>query len=403
MKKKSYYLSATGLICAAGKNPAALWRSVTTGCTDGFQLVELPDGTKVYAGKITDDWLPVLPDDMNIRLFRIEQAALNQIEKDIVTAKLKYGASRIAVCIGSTDNGTDYSVPAHRKFFKNGTFPENYTIARQAADIQSAYIRQKYGLSGITAAFATACSSSAGALATACDLLAADLADAVIAGGVDLASDTAIAGFNSLKSVSAGRVNPFSRNRDGITIGEAAAFFLVTKEKSENSVRILGIGESSDANHMTAPLADGSGAAAAMQRALNAAALAPQDIDYINLHGTGTMLNDSMEAKGIKTVFGNVTDRIPVSTTKSVTGHTLGAAGALEAAICQLVLLQNRNKPSAQLEFPVQVWDRQSDESMPVLNFVNEKHPENTTGKVTVCMSNSFAFGGCNISLLLGC
>ena len=165
-------------------------------------------------------------------------------------------------------------------------------------------------------------------------MLLAGIADAVIAGGVDVASDTVLLGFDSLEAVSDEIANPFSKNRKGITLGEGACLFVMSMDKelvSENgcNIKLLGTGESSDANHITAPLEDGSGAAQAVKEALENSALCPEQIDYLNLHGTGTHLNDSMEAKAVKNVFGEYCSALPVSSTKSLTGHTLGTSGAI--------------------------------------------------------------------------
>jgi 3-oxoacyl-[acyl-carrier-protein] synthase-1 len=164
-------------------------------------------------------------------------------------------------------------------------------------------------------------------------------------------------------------------------------------------VKLLGYGETADAYHMTSPDPEGTGAAAAMKEALDSAGLSPTDIDYINMHGTGTKFNDSMEAKAVYSIFGADT---PASTTKPLTGHTLGAAGALEAAICWKTIVENRNRSGGDVLLPVQVWDGVQDESMPVINIVTKGKPAGSAGRVKICMSNSFAFGGSNASLILG-
>ncbi|MDR0455311.1 MAG: 3-oxoacyl-ACP synthase, partial [Treponema sp.] len=184
--------------------------------------------------------------------------------------------------------------------------------------------------------------------------------------------------------------NPFSKNRKGINLGEGAAFFLL--DSNENSaVELLGAGESADACHITAPGLDGAGPAKAMKAALADAGLSPGHIDYVNLHGTGTELNDKAEALAMKSVFDEQNfSTPPISSTKPITGHTLGAAGALEAAVCWMVLTEKRG-------IPVHCWDGVRDEEIPVFpgEGAGQKAP-------TICMSNNFAFGGCNVSLILG-
>jgi 3-oxoacyl-[acyl-carrier-protein] synthase-1 len=151
---------------------------------------------------------------------------------------------------------------------------------------------------------------------------------------------------------------------------------------------------------MTSPDPSGVGASCAMKQALTRAELNPTDIDYVNLHGTGTKFNDSMEAKAVDSVFGNY--KVPVSTTKPMTGHTLGAAGALEAAICYFSIVNNQSKNKDEIKLPVQVWDGVQDSELPVLNFVGKDNKWENTGKVKICMSNSFAFGGANSCLIIG-
>ena len=219
-------------------------------------------------------------------------------------------------------------------------------------------------------------------------MIQAGIVDAAIVGGIDMATDTVLIGFNALEAVSPDIINPFSKNRTGITLGEAGAFFVLTKEPLSSNVQLLGWGESSDAYHMTSPDPSGAGAEKAIRRALESAKLEPKDVDYINMHGTGTKLNDSMESKAIDAVFGDY--KVPVSTTKAVTGHTLGAAAALELAVCYSVINN--------IGLPIQVWDKEQDPELPVLNIIDEKNDK----KARICLSNSFGFGGANACLAIG-
>jgi len=165
-------------------------------------------------------------------------------------------------------------------------------------------------------------------------------------------------------------------------------------------VALLGWGESADASHMTAPLADGSGAFRAMKEALAFAGLDASQIDYVNLHGTGTRLNDSMEAKAVAQVFGSLAAAVPASSTKPMTGHTLGASSAVELAACWLSIVNNDKKSSAEIKLPLHVYDGNYDPELPRLNLIG---PETKFNKrINVCMSNSFGFGGCNVSLIIG-
>lgn len=401
--KDTIYLSVPGVICGAGSSIEKVWESCITGNRDGIKRVTAIGGSEFYAGKIEDSLLSEVSDARyDMRIIRILDKALSQIKQTVDKVKAKYGSERIAVCIGACDNGSEFSLAGHREYFANGTFPADYKLDIQSADYPAAFIKEKCGLTGPAFVFATACSSSASAMIKARDLILSGLCDAAIAGGVDIASDTVLLGFDSLEAVSDEKTNPFSKNRKGITLGEAAALFVVSKDAddvSENtngiSIKLLGAGESADASHMTAPLEDGSGAAQAIREALEDSGLKPEDIDYLNLHGTGTHLNDAMESKAVKTVFGDYADSLPVSSTKPLMGHTLGASGAIELAICSHALRNSETK-----KLPVHVWDGEFDPELPRLNFV--KSGDVCKEEIKIAMSNSFGFGGCNISLIIG-
>ncbi|MBO4386969.1 MAG: 3-oxoacyl-ACP synthase [Treponema sp.] len=391
------YFSSPGVFCSAGKNIGELWTSVCAGDNSGIKKIKTLSGKEFFAARVEDHSLPSVDARLNMKIIRMEAAALLQIEDFIFEAKEKYGSERIAVCVGSCDNGSELSIAGHKTFFEQGTFPPAYTLENQCADYVATFVSEHYGLKGASLAFTTACASSAAAISKAAELIRSGLADAVVAGGVDIASDTVLLGFDSLESVSLQKTNPFSKNRSGITLGDGAAFFLLSRDnllKNGLPVILSGSGQSSDAYHITSPNPDGSGAADAMQKALDNASLRAEDIDYINLHGTGTRLNDSMEAKAVEKVFGS--HRPLCSSTKSETGHTLGAAGALEAAVCW-ALIQESAKGSDKV--PIQAWDGERDPELPELNFACSGAC--LKKRVKNCMSNSFAFGGSNSVLIL--
>ena len=359
------YLSSPGVICCAGSGLEKLHDAVLKG----------------RPWHKTDLTMEALMDD-----------AISQIQADVDIVKRKYGADRVGVLAGSCDNGTFYSLPAHEHFFKTGSFPADYSFSRQKAAAPALYIQKKLGLEGLATACATACASSASAMVKACQLIKAGFCDAAVVGGVDIASAIVLSGFGALEAVSPGIANPFSRNRDGITLGDGAAFFVIAREDLwKTGIQLLGWGESSDASHMTAPEESGAGAADAIRKALDSAGAEPKKIDYINLHGTGTKLNDLMESRAVMGIFGK--GMPPVSSTKPVTGHTLGAAGALELAICYSILTAGDGR------LPVHRWDGEPDEALPPLNFVRK---EKTYSCIRTCMSNTFGFGGCNVSLIVG-
>lgn len=394
------FLSKPAVICAAGRNKDELWASVVSGNQSGIKKVQAMSGDDFYAARIPEELLNPTTAKYDMRIMRIEETCLEQISAEVEAVKARYGAERIAVFVGSCDNGTEFSVAGHREYFKNGAFPKDYALEIQGADYVSTFVKDKFGLKGPACTFSTACSSSAGAIIKAAELIRAGIADAVVAGGVDIASDTTLIGFNGLGAVSSEITNPLSKNRHGITLGDAAAFFVVTKEALENTpeIKLLGFGETSDAYHMTSPDPSGDGAARAMEAALKNAGLKAEEIDYVNLHGTGTKFNDSMESKAVDRIFGDY--KVAVSTTKGETGHTLGAAGALELAVCFMTISENLSKSNKNATLPVQLWDGEQDPEMPVLNVVGK----NTVyeREIKKCMSNSFAFGGANSCLIIG-
>ncbi|MBR1615449.1 MAG: 3-oxoacyl-ACP synthase [Treponema sp.] len=390
-----FFLSKPGLICACGSNPDEFFEAIERGDQSGIKSITLgktEDGEdrKFFVGKIDDAKLKKTGDKYEMRLLQIFQAALDEIAPTVEKAVAKFGRERVGVCIGSCDNGSELSLKAHKDFFENGAFPKEYDLEIQGADYPASFCAKKFGIKGLSLAFSTACSSSASAIAKARELLQAGMLDAVVCGGVDVASETVLLGFGSLGAVSDEITNPMSRNRHGITLGEGAAVFVLSKEDLDGTgIELLGAGESSDASHMTAPLEDGSGAAAAMESALKDAGISADEIDYVNLHATGTKLNDSMEAKAVDKVFSG--RKVPVSGTKPMTGHTLGAAGSLELAACLLAIEKQK--------LPIHLNDGAKDEAMPELNLVRKAE---TASEIRTCMSNSFAFGGCNVSLIIG-
>lgn len=394
------YLSKPAVFCCCANSSEELWNSVVNGNQSGIRKVTALNGKEFYAARISDELLQEKSSArFDMRIMRIEEKCLSQLAQLVEAAKKSYGANRIGVCVGSCDNGTEFSIAGHRKYFANGAFDSDYSLEIQGADYVSTFVAEKFELQGPCMTFSTACSSSAGAIIKGAELIRAGLCDAVVAGGIDIASDTTLLGFDALEAVSSEKTNPFSKNRHGITLGDAGAFFLLTSEKADDCVELLGYGESADAYHMTSPDPSGDGAKRAMESALKSAGLKPEQIDYINLHGTGTKFNDSMEGKAVDAVFAGY--KVPCSTTKPMTGHTLGAAGALEAAVCYNAIVNNAGKSEGEIKLPVQVWDKIQDEEIPELNIVNADEKSDCK-KVRICMSNSFAFGGANASLIIG-
>ena len=389
--KKRIFLSQPALICCAGMNAADLYKACLTGDRSGFIMKET-GGKKYPVGQIKTELANVEIEDFGVpvyssqtRIIKIINTALCQIEKQIEKLISKYGVENIGVCFGSCDNGSEASFAAHNTFFKNGSFPDNFNLRYQSTSLIAEFAAKKFKLGGPVFTAATACASGATAIMRGAELIRAGVCKAVIAGGADIVSQTVLLGFTALEAVSDELTNPFSKNRKGINLGEGAAFFILDTDEISD-VELLGAGESSDAYHMTAPGTDGEGPVKAMKAALADAQIESDKIDYINLHGTGTGLNDKAESLALKKMFKN---HVPASSTKPITGHTLGAAGALEAAICWMAINEKKG-------LPVHVWDGVYDEEAPFLP-ADPSH-----GAPSVCMSNSFAFGGCNVSLILG-
>ncbi|GLS27443.1 beta-ketoacyl-[acyl-carrier-protein] synthase family protein [Marinibactrum halimedae] len=301
----------------------------------------------------------------------------------------QYGSHRIGVFIGTSTSGIHDTEKAYLENENNGvSLPEWYNYSGSHNIYSCAeFIRQYFALNGYSTAISTACSSSAKVFASAERAIASGLCDAAIVGGVDTLCLTTLYGFNALQVVSPDICKPSNLNRLGINIGEAAGFaFIEPATEDDDGFGVLGYGESSDAYHMSTPHPEGKGAALAMQKALNKAQLSAADIDYINLHGTGTPANDLSESKAIVSVFGSQT---PCSSTKGWTGHTLGAAGIIEA-LFSLFTLENQWIPASLNT------DNIDPDIMANINTLSRDT------RVQYTLSNSFGFGGSNCSLVLG-
>jgi 3-oxoacyl-[acyl-carrier-protein] synthase-1 len=302
-----------------------------------------------------------------------------------------WGRQRLGVFLGTSTAGILQTELAYRERNpESGALPPGFEYGTTHNSFSVAdYVRKRCRLEGPAVAVSCACASSAKAFGSARRMIEAGLIDAAVVGGVDSLCLTTLYGFHSLQLTSAAPCRPFDIARDGISIGEAAAFGIlerVPENLDGGSVLLLGIGESSDAYHMSAPHPEGLGARRAMQAALAAAVLEPGDIDYINLHGTGTPSNDRAESQAVTSVFGPTT---PCSSTKGATGHTLGAAGALEAVISALALKHGL--------MPGGVHTAKIDPTLTALYI-----KDNRRAPVTRVLSNSFGFGGTNCSLIFG-
>jgi 3-oxoacyl-[acyl-carrier-protein] synthase I len=324
---------------------------------------------------------------------RLAQLALDQdgFSSAVAASAARWGPERLGVFLGTSTSGILETEIAYRgRDPHSGELPGDFDYEhRQNSFSVSDYVRRALELSGPAVSLCTACSSSAKAFAVAQRMIGAGLIDAAVVGGVDSLCLTTLYGFHSLQLTARTPCRPFDRHRDGLSIGEAAAFALLerpTGQPIEGGVQLLAAGESSDAHHMSSPHPEGAGARMAMRRALDAAGVSPADVDYINLHGTGTPSNDRAESLAVTALFGSDT---PCSSTKGATGHTLGAAGALEAVICALALRQGLMPAGLNLT------ERDPQLS---LNYLTQ----NRRAALKLVLSNSFGFGGVNCALLLG-
>ena len=356
-------------------------------------------GDKFYFGKLEEDFEPINNERYDLRCNRVlkylvDKLDLSGFEKD-----------EIGIVIGTTNSGIE-----EFKTTKN----KHHAEFGNPAEFLKFYL----GTTNYAACVSTACTSGVKVFSTARKLLENGVCKAVIAGGVDTLASMPSYGFHALEVLSHEKTNPFSKNRNGISLGEGGALFVITKAAEQlanvgrdcypdnetdldvgiamptykipscSAVSLLGIGETSDAYHAATPDPDGVQAVKAIQAALDDANLKPEDIDYINLHGTGTISNDLMEANAIYKVFG---DKVPASSTKPLTGHCLGAAASIEAFICYQILKGERN-------LPIHKFDGEYDETLPKINLVTENTPQK---EVKVCMSTSFGFGGTNAVVIL--
>ena len=405
-------------------------------------------GDKFYFGKLKEDFEPINNERYDLRCNRVlkylvDKLDLSGFEKD-----------EIGIVIGTTNSGIEEFETTKNKHHAEFGNPAKF-------------LKWYLGTTNYAACVSTACTSGVKVFSTARKLLENGVCKAVIAGGVDTLASMPSYGFHALEVLSHEKTNPFSKNRNGISLGEGGALFVVVKAaeqlgseaakrnwhlekkqlpsvvipsdsegiqpinsqikiKRENrnnltetdqasshlgilasrhqndvgiamptykipscsAVSLLGIGETSDAYHAATPDPDGVQAVKAIQEALDDANLKPEDIDYINLHGTGTISNDLMEANAIYKVFG---DKVPASSTKPLTGHCLGAAASIEAFICYQILKGERN-------LPIHKFDGEYDETLPKINLVTENTPQK---EVKVCMSTSFGFGGTNAVVIL--
>ncbi len=365
---------------ALGVGPEEMAAHLRRGEAPGMRRIsgDIP-GREIFFGGI-DAPLPEIGDARwNMRACRLLELAIGGMRDELAAAIARHGAARVGVVLGASNTGVDEAESFVDRWLAEGEKPGEMEFSMLELGTPAAYLAGRLGIEGPAYVVSTACSSAAKAFGAAERLIRGGVCDAVVTGGVDGRCRFAMNGFAALGALAQERCRPLAPDRDGINLGEAVALFLLEAPgRSQGAAAFLcGVGESSDAYHATAPDPEGRGAEAAMRAAIAAAGIRPADVAYVNLHGTGTQANDAMELKALGRVFGFSTEdalsrssspRLDVAglaaeSTKHLTGHCLGAAGAIEAAICLLRL--------------------------------------DELGGGGAALSNSFAFGGSNASVVL--
>jgi len=389
-------LAALGLINALGESIDEVAERLFRGDIGRLREHHLrTTGASVPIGQVhrLADALPAPLQAFDCRNHRLAYAAYLQIAEPLAALRRQFGPDRIGVVLGSSTAGLDATEEAYEIWDRTGELPARFNYRKQhSMGSVAGVIAEAAGLSGPVYTLSTACTSGAKAMISARDLLSLGFCDAVVTGGVDTLCHMTLNGFEALGALSRTTSQPMSRNRTGLNIGEGAALFIMTREGCD--INLCGSGESCDAWHMSAPHPEGEGAEACMRTALAEAGLEPHQIGYLNLHGTGTQQNDSMEALAVARVFG----RVPCSSTKPLVGHCLGAAGAQEAAFCWISMKRagrSRNYP-----LPPHIWDGEADPELPLPDLVTPGRSL-PPGSPTYFMSNSFAFGGNNCAVIL--
>lgn len=363
-------------LCNLGNSIEEIYENAINGILERFEVSEdLIKGKPVRVGRIKTELPKIKNPDFDLRCNRLVLKVIEPIKGDIEKLIKKYGAENIAIVAATTNSGVE-----EYENSKNSIHSELGNPAK--------FLREYLNLKNLYTSVSTACSSGIKAFSTAMDTLNNNIAEAAIVIGVDAIAKVPIFGFNSLEILSPEPSIPFSKDRKGINIGEAVCIFILEKNVKDG-IEISGIGETTDVFHSTTPDPSAVEAVRAINQALENANLKPEDIDYINLHGTGTPANDLMEARAVYSVF---KDRVPASSTKPLTGHCLGAAASVETALCCHLLNQNDGKL-----FP-HIYNGMYDENLEKINLVQRDFK---TEKISTCLNLSFGFGGTNTAIIL--
>lgn len=377
-------------VCAAGEGKDALWNSLLAGRTglapNDFPHVDIATCIGRVPG-LESQPLPREFSTWDCRNNRLARLVLQQdgLHAAVLAARERYGPRRVAVVLGTSTASIGSTEDAYRERSNDSELPAGSgdPIVHSPYSLVD-FVQRCFALEGPAFSVSTACSSSARVFGSAARLFALDLIDAALVGGVDTLCASVLYGFHSLELMSPTPCRPFDVQRDGLNLGEGGGFALLTREPGP--LRLLGVGETSDAYHMSSPHPEGLGARRAMEQALAAAEVQPADIDYVNLHGTATRINDAVEGRVMRSLF---VEPVPCSSVKGWTGHTLGAAGIVETVITLLCLERGL--------IPGTLNCREVEPGL-------ETHVRTTNSRETLhtVMSNSFGFGGNNCSLVFG-
>ena len=373
-------ITSYSAICDLGSEVKEIFENSLSPDADFF----VPDdsivkGTNLYFGIVKKTLPQISNPKFNTRTNTLLLHCVNGIKKDIDTLIEKYGKDRIAVVVGTTNAGVN-------------EYEQSGDVFHSQIGSPAIFLKEHLGLKNYCTGVSTACTSGIKAFSTGVKLLDNGICDAVLCAAADSLSKTPVFGFSALEVMSASKCRPFSKNRDGINIGEGAALFILEKDVNKG-IKILGIGETSDAYHSATPDPEGIQAAKAMELALQEAGLEPEDIDYINLHGTGTITNDLMEANAVYKIF---KDKTPASSTKSLTGHCLGASSGVESALCLAFLDDEINSEKHLIPHN---FDGDYDPSIAKIKLAQKGEKAKNTRYV---MCNAFGFGGSNAVIIFG-
>lgn len=382
MMRADVFIADYAVACALGLDRSAVAASMFASAPPLVRhTAELSDGRVVPVGRLIE---ALDAPEAETRTNRIVAHCMGPLTAAIAAAKARYGADRLGVVIGTSTSGIAEGGEAIRAKLTTGAFPAGFSMAPQQLGDTARFAARLCGAGGIYYGVSTACTSGARAMAAGARLIGAGLCDAVLCGGADSLCDLTLNGFAALEALSDAPSNPMSLNRKGLNLGEGGALFLLTRDAGP--YRLAGWGESVDGHHMSAPDPEGKGAEAAMCAALAMAQTGASAVDFAHLHGTATKLNDQMEAQVVARLLGLQT---PCASTKPLTGHALGAAGAVQAALCLLAMEQGR--------LPPHLWDGVVDPDLPPIRLaqVGER------ASLRRVLSSSYAFGGNNAALVL--